>query len=271
MAYFVTELINKHYIKNDLNICLKGELTVHSCRSFAFSSHSELMFFDDIIIQPHCKMLFLLFVQSVNHYTSMLLSFLGVFEIQSVDWFGLVFVLPLLKNKNKNYFQCTCAFAVLIQLWAFHPRISRPHLVLSQCGFPIHSCTVTKDTRPPCSAVLLPGTVLNWLVQIWLYIFPVPIQPCLLYRVVFSEKDSVWPGLVGPECFPSLGGPEHTHTPLNPFPRCSRCSPPTPGVSRPLPSLGTPTRSLSTPEPASLFPSGLDLISNEVMAHESDS
>lgn len=40
----------------------------------------------------------------------MLLSFLGVFEIHSVDWFGLVFVLPLLKNKNINYFQfmCTC-------------------------------------------------------------------------------------------------------------------------------------------------------------------
>lgn len=68
------------------------------------------MFLDDIIIQPDCKMLFLLCFQSVNHYTSMLLSFLGVFEIHSVDWFGLVFVLPLLKNKNINYFQfvCTC-------------------------------------------------------------------------------------------------------------------------------------------------------------------
>lgn len=176
------------------------------------------MFFDDIIIQPHCKMLFLLCFQSVNHYTSMLLSFLGVFEIHSVDWFGLVFVLPLLKNKNINYFQCMCAFPVLIQLcdqiWVLHPQISRPHLVLSQCGFPIHSGTVTKDSRPPCLPVLLPGTVLNWPVWILLYFFPVPIQPHLSYRVVFSEKgvDSVWPGLVGAEHFPCLGG-TRAHTP----------------------------------------------------------
>lgn len=46
----------------------------------------------------------------------MLLSFLGVFEIQSVDWFGLVFVLPLLKNKNTNYSQCIYTFTVLIQI-----------------------------------------------------------------------------------------------------------------------------------------------------------
>lgn len=32
----------------------------------------------------------------MNYYTSMPLSFLALFEIHSVDWFGLVFVLPLL-------------------------------------------------------------------------------------------------------------------------------------------------------------------------------
>lgn len=37
-------------------------------------------------------------------YTSMPLSFLVLFEIHSVDWFGLVFVLPLLKNIRRNKF-----------------------------------------------------------------------------------------------------------------------------------------------------------------------
>lgn len=176
------------------------------------------MFFDDIIIQPHCKMLFLPRFQSVNHYTSMLLSFLGVFEIHSVDWFGLVFVLPLLKNKNTNYFQCMCAFAFLIQLcdqtWAFHPRTSRPHLVLSQCGFPIHSGTLTKNIRPLCLEVPLPGTALNWPGWFFIYFFfPVPIQPHLSYRAAFSEKDSVWPGLVRAEHFPCLGGKQSTQSP----------------------------------------------------------
>lgn len=133
-----------------MNICLKGELTVHSCRSFVFSSHSKLMFFDDITIQPDCKMLFLLCFQSVNHYTSMLLSFLGVFEIHSVDWFGLVFVLPLLKNKNIKYFQCTCAFAVLIQFcdqtWVF-PPLFEGHL----CYFHSTGSPSTEESCPYCT------------------------------------------------------------------------------------------------------------------------
>lgn len=230
------------------------------------------MFFDDIIIQPHCKMLFLPRFQSVNHYTSMLLSFLGVFEIHSVDWFGLVFVLPLLKNKNTNYFQCMCAFAFLIQLcdqtWAFHPRTSRPHLVLSQCGFPIHSGTLTKNIRPLCLAVLLPGTALNCPGWFFIYFFSrCHLITSLIQSSLFRE------GLrltrAGESWALPLSGGEAEHTkPLNP---CPRHSPPTPVGTRPLPTLGTPTGSLRSPAPASPFPSGLHLTSHEVMAHESDS
>lgn len=40
----------------------------------------------------------------MNYYTSMPLSFLVLFEIHSVDWFGLVFVLPLLKDIRRSKF-----------------------------------------------------------------------------------------------------------------------------------------------------------------------
>jgi len=108
------------------------------------------MFFDNIIIQPDCKMLFLLCLQSVNHYTSMLLSFLGVLEIHSVDWVGLVFVLPLLKNKNINRFQCMCTFTVLIQVcdqtWVFH-SLFEGHL----CCFRSIGSPSTKGLCPCCA------------------------------------------------------------------------------------------------------------------------
>lgn len=170
------------------------------------------MFFDDIIIQPHCKMLILLCFQSVNHYTSMLLSFLGVFEIHSVDWFGLVFVLPLLKNKNINYFQRMCVFCSPA-LWsdlsvpspdlkatfgAFTAWVPHPQWHRYQKYHPAWQC---------CSQEL------HWIGLNGFYFisFPVPIQPHLSYRAVFSEKDSVWPWLLGAEHFLCLEG-SRAHT-----------------------------------------------------------
>lgn len=145
--------------------------------------------------------------------------------------------------------------------------VSPPDLKATFSGFPIHSGTVTKITRPPCLAVLLPGTVLSWSVWFLIYIFPVPIQPHPLYRVVFSEKDPDWPRLVGAEHFPCLGGPGHTHPPKS-MPKVQPTHPS--GFHSPA-HPGYTNRVTVHPVPASLFPSGLDLTSNEVMAHESDS
>lgn len=156
-------------------------------------------FFKDIIIQPDCKMLFLLCFQSVNCYTSMLLSFLGVFEIHSVDWFGLVFVLPLLKNKNTKFFSGCEPLQVCDQTWLFHPLFedhlycfhnigscpqkgrahAAPSLALQQ-WVKISNCY--EATRPPSLTALLPGTELTWPVSVHLFIYSVHIQPHLLIQ-----------------------------------------------------------------------------------------
>lgn len=224
--------------KNDLNICLKGELTVHSCRSFAFSSHSKLMFFDDIIIQPHCKMVILLCFQSVNHYTSMLLSFLGVFEIHSVDWFGLVFVLPLLKNKKYKLFS---VHASLLQSW--FSSVLRPERSIP--GSQGHIWCF-HSVGSPSTVALLPkipprnSTELACMVFI-LFCFQFPSNHTSRTEQSFQRRTQCDHGCWELSTSLVWGWPEGAHSPLNP---CPRCSPPTPVGTTPLPTLGTPASSL---------------------------
>lgn len=79
----------------------QGGAYTSSCISFESSSHSKLMFWCHSLYGSRITKLFS-GVQSTSPYTSMPLSFLVLFEIHSVDWFGLVFVLPLLKYIKKK-------------------------------------------------------------------------------------------------------------------------------------------------------------------------